>query len=340
MELMLAAVTTGIILVLEIVLWRSKANAFVRLSAGLFGLAVIVYVLCTTKLIGSWVGEVVWLRVPIAAFVSADVALYAMLVTAVFDDKQVTWKNFVSPIGFAFLGHTVLNTTGETQAVLLAVFLLGCAFLLITSIVNLLGGRPGDLVETRKSLRQPVVVATALIGIAIVADIVVSTAARVGLVDSWLALQREAAITLVTIYVASQLLTARPPLEVQSRGRESGGEHYDNQILASLTAAMNEGELWRREGLTIRALSDELDVPEYRLRRIIVERLGFRNFPAFINSKRVEAAKIQMAQSAFTTIAASAYDVGFSSLSAFNRAFREYEGESPTVWRRRHVSKQ
>ena len=51
---------------------------------------------------------------------------------------------------------------------------------------------------------------------------------------------------------------------------------------------------YRREALTIGALSAELAVPEYRLRQLINEGLGHRNFNAFLNRYRIEEAKVAL----------------------------------------------
>ena len=78
-------------------------------------------------------------------------------------------------------------------------------------------------------------------------------------------------------------------------------------------------------------------MPEHRLRRLINDQLGYRNFAAFVNARRIEAAKQVLANpgEARRTIASIAFDLGFGSLGPFNRAFKEETGETPTEWRRR-----
>jgi AraC-like DNA-binding protein len=96
-----------------------------------------------------------------------------------------------------------------------------------------------------------------------------------------------------------------------------------------------EAGAWRREGLTIGALAEELEVPEYRLRRLINNRLGYRNFADFLNSRRIDEAKRRLSDpaSAHLTVAAIAFDLGYGSLGPFNRAFRADTGAAPTAWR-------
>ena len=110
----------------------------------------------------------------------------------------------------------------------------------------------------------------------------------------------------------------------------------DDAALDRLDALMRDGEIWRREGLTVGALARELGMPEHRLRVLINSRLGHRNFAAFINSRRIEAARRQLSDPAFarTPVSKIAYDLGFASLGPFNRAFKDAIGATPTEWRR------
>lgn len=98
---------------------------------------------------------------------------------------------------------------------------------------------------------------------------------------------------------------------------------------------MTDGRLWTQEGLTIGELAAKLGAPEHRLRRLINDQLGYRNFASFINAHRIEEAKRLFADPdhARKTVSSIAFDLGFGSLGPFNRAFREATGLSPTEWR-------
>ncbi|MEM9332446.1 MAG: helix-turn-helix domain-containing protein [Pseudomonadota bacterium] len=107
-------------------------------------------------------------------------------------------------------------------------------------------------------------------------------------------------------------------------------------LLTRLQASMEE-DVWRQEGLTIRKLAEALSAPEHRLRKVINQGMGYRNFAHFVNEHRIGAACEVLADpiKADIPIISIAYDVGYASLGPFNRAFREIVGESPTEFRKR-----
>ncbi len=109
----------------------------------------------------------------------------------------------------------------------------------------------------------------------------------------------------------------------------------DNVLIGRIETAMSAG-IWREEGLTIGALANKLSVPEHKLRRTINHGLGYRNFSSFINQARIEAACSTLGdpEQANVTVLEIAYDVGFSSIGPFNRAFRAAIGHNPTEYRR------
>ena len=98
---------------------------------------------------------------------------------------------------------------------------------------------------------------------------------------------------------------------------------------------------YRREGLTIGSLSAELGVPEYRLRQLINEGLGHRNFNAFLNRYRIEEAKAALADPGQkeVPVLTIAMDAGFQSIGPFNRAFKAATDLTPTEFRRLALAK-
>jgi AraC-like DNA-binding protein len=112
-------------------------------------------------------------------------------------------------------------------------------------------------------------------------------------------------------------------------------------LLRRLERLMTAERAYRREGLTIGLLSAELGVPEYRLRQLINEGLGYRNFNAFLNHYRIEEAKAALADPGQkeVPVLTIAMDTGFQSVGPFNRAFKAATDQTPTEFRRLALAK-
>jgi len=110
-------------------------------------------------------------------------------------------------------------------------------------------------------------------------------------------------------------------------------------IIQELQRMMGEEKIYCQEGLTIRRLADELNVKEYKLRRAINGYLGYRNFNQFLNLYRVEEAARQLTapRTRHLPVISIALDVGYQSLTPFNKAFKEIKGMTPTEYRNRNI---
>lgn len=99
---------------------------------------------------------------------------------------------------------------------------------------------------------------------------------------------------------------------------------------------------YRDDTLTIAGLAAQLGEQEYRLRRAINGRLGYRNFAAFLNSYRLDEIKAALGDPAQrdVPILTIALDAGFGSLGSFNRAFREAEAMTPSAYRTAALGRQ
>jgi len=68
----------------------------------------------------------------------------------------------------------------------------------------------------------------------------------------------------------------------------------------------------------------------------VINQYAKRNFNDFINYYRIQDAKkmLSNAENEKFTISSIAFDVGFSSLSTFNSAFKKFEGTTPSLYRK------
>ncbi|WP_245499265.1 helix-turn-helix domain-containing protein [Mesorhizobium sp. M1A.F.Ca.ET.072.01.1.1] len=206
-----------------------------------------------------------------------------------------------------------------------------------------------DLVDGRRRLRGAVLIGTmAYIGANAAANfssvVFLALTSPVGNFSRALVLSLLAALSGWSVFRAAEIDSAPLPAPLPtSSGRNSPtstkndkGLRIEPVLLSCLERLMTVERAYRREGLTIGALATLMRVPEYRLRQIINEGLGHRNFNAFLNRYRIEEAKTALADSSQkdVPVLTIAMDAGFQSLGPFNRAFKADTGLTPTEFRR------
>jgi AraC-like DNA-binding protein len=127
---------------------------------------------------------------------------------------------------------------------------------------------------------------------------------------------------------------------IEPRG-DGGREGVTPLLLRRLDHLMAVDRIYRREGLTIGMLAARLDLPEYRLRQVINEGLGYRNFNAFLNRYRLDEAKAALSDPSQreVPVLTIAMDSGFQSIGPFNRAFKADTGVTPTEFRRDAIAR-
>ena len=90
-----------------------------------------------------------------------------------------------------------------------------------------------------------------------------------------------------------------------------------------------------RLSLTIASLASLLKIPEYRLRRLINAKLGYRNFNQMLHAYRIADAAAALADpdKRHLPILTIALTAGYQSINPFNRAFKESKGVTPSAFR-------
>ncbi|CAM3848637.1 helix-turn-helix domain-containing protein [Parendozoicomonas haliclonae] len=109
----------------------------------------------------------------------------------------------------------------------------------------------------------------------------------------------------------------------------------DTGLINQLQTAMDAEKLYRQEGLTIGDVANTVGLQEYRLRQLINQQLGYRNFNDYLNTYRIQEAcqRLEKENAQKAPVLNIAMDVGFRSLSAFNRAFKDRTGKTPRQYR-------
>lgn len=113
-------------------------------------------------------------------------------------------------------------------------------------------------------------------------------------------------------------------------------DEAEQRLAAALQRLMADEHAYRSEDLSLASLAARLAVPEYRLRRLINQRLGHRNFNVYVNGFRLAEARAALADPAKADrpVLSIALDAGFQSIGPFNRAFKADTGRTPTEFRR------
>jgi AraC-like DNA-binding protein len=319
-----------------------RANWAARLGS-LFAIGTAAYILFATDLVSDALGPVNLLLAPLSIL---NGAFFWWFATALFDDAfEWRWWRFI-PITlitiFAIIYFSLPSGALAATAALIAwqtllVLLMGHAALLA---IRDLGD---DLVEPRRRFR---VVFAALIGVTGIvlafAEILYANQSFppiAFLVQSIAFLALSFAFAIWTLQTDPVLFAKSPGNDEASRQMQAldagtiAGE--DSDLAKRLTELMEAG-IYRETVLTVGGLADRLKTPEHRLRKLINNGLGYRNFTGFLNAYRLEDAKTALAdpKQARVQILMIALDLGFGSIAPFNRAFKLATGMTPTAYRR------
>lgn len=110
--------------------------------------------------------------------------------------------------------------------------------------------------------------------------------------------------------------------------------------LQRLNTLLEDEHIYREPDLSMNGLAVKVGLPEYRLRKLIHEQLGHRNFNAFLHAYRVADAckRFRDRSQDRTPILTIALSVGYQSINTFNRGFREVMGITPSEYRAAQVN--
>lgn len=116
---------------------------------------------------------------------------------------------------------------------------------------------------------------------------------------------------------------------------ENSLSERDRQLKDKLIYGMKEGLAFKDPSLNIVKLASKIGVTQYRLRSLINQNLGYKNFSEFVNAYRIEEVKSALTdrKKQHIPILTIALDSGFNSLSSFNRVFKDSQSITPTEYR-------
>jgi AraC-like DNA-binding protein len=110
----------------------------------------------------------------------------------------------------------------------------------------------------------------------------------------------------------------------------------DEEYLKKLLYLLEIEKVYRDENISLQLLSEKSEIPPHYLSRVINEKMN-KNFISLINGFRVEEAKKRLAdpKDKHLSILGIAFDVGFNSKAAFNRAFKRHTGMTPSGYKKK-----
>lgn len=214
-------------------------------------------------------------------------------------------------------------------------------------------GLNSDLVESRRRVRVPFVAAMGILVVMILGNGFIGAINRYAMTIpaplpltpipvEWLFFY----MFLITLFFnvaamrlqneALQVIVLPPEQEVPRLAPVPNTARVDNPgLVARIFDLLKQEKLYARPGLTIGELAERLSIQEYRLRRVINKQLGYRNFNQFLNEFRIEEAcrRLALPLEQREPIANIAFDVGYSALSSFNKAFKDLHHVTPTQFR-------
>jgi AraC-like DNA-binding protein len=342
----------ALLLLLAALMHRDLPRLAVARAGALLALGLCVQVVGSAPLM-EWQAPLAW-QAPFVAVSVANGVLFWLFVHALFDD-DFAWRPWHAAAWGAVAALSGFNclVAGSTHPAVEATRLVQRLVpLLFAALAALAAARHwrADLLESRRRLRAFILVT----GVAYTAAMVVARLLSHGRLPGVLAMADALVLLLIVAGVAWRLLRAGTGELFAPVAAATGqaatvdvpavsvavDDPVQDQLAERLQRLMDEEHAYRSEDLSVARLADRLGAPEYRLRRVINQRLGHRNFNAYINGLRLQEARAALADPALRErpVLSIALDAGFQSIGPFNRAFKAATGLTPTEFRREKLA--
>ena len=281
------------------------------------------------------------------------------------DEGHVTWRFWLLVASYFVLecfgtGLSLWSGTDPESHTLLNIgFVIVPQLVMISlalhSLYLALNGYYSDLIQTRRIARVVFVVCIAILVLLVLGNGILNSIGNLSLGDNpfpeqlfpesliaayILALMCGFHLFTFTLRGDVDLLVSLPePVNGEPEGEAAQLTETENsaekELAAQIVAVMESEKLYREEKYTITQFANHLAIPEHRLRQIINKQMKHRNFNQFLNGFRIAEATASL-ENTDAPISSIAYEVGFSTLSVFNRAFKEKTGTTPKEYRNSH----
>lgn len=342
LDLALRSGAVTLLLLLAVLLLRDFRSQPAGRLAALFALGSAAYAISSAA---SATTLPLVLRAPLIAISAGNVVVFWLFTRALFDDDGAPrrWQAAVwaAVVAISLVNCTVIAPTRPPGGhwLGLALNLVSLGFIAL-AIGRSLKSWSADLVERRRWLRAFIVAAAAVdAGVNSLLQLVLDGGEPpvvVSAVNAAVLLCIAGVVAAAMTRAAGDEVFAPEPAREAALPATAAAPTPDGKEVQALVRLMRSERIYRQEGVTIGMLAGRLGMPEYRLRRLINQQLGYRNFSAFLNSYRLEEVKAALAdpQQAEVPVTTIALDAGFQSIGPFNRAFKSHTGVTPSEFRR------
>jgi AraC-like DNA-binding protein len=343
LDIALRGATVALLLVLAASLFRGFGTVLAGRLAAAFALGSVAHAVSYS--IGS-TPQISIAHAPLIALSTGNVVVFWLFTRALFDEafKLRWWHGLVwaAVAAFSFVNCLWIApvTGGSGRLSIIAINLIALGFIIL-AVAQTIASWSSDLVERRRGVRVFIVGAAALYGgLNAILQILWSRGGTeiTNTVNSAALAAVVAAISFAMMRVdGADLFPVQSAVQPDPVVADSGA---DRKLVDALMRLMADERIYRHENISIGTLATKLKIPEYRLRRLINQRLGYRNFNVFLNAHRIAEAKAALADpsQAEVPVITIAMDAGFQSLGPFNRAFKATTGVTPSEYRRLKAS--
>jgi AraC-like DNA-binding protein len=338
LDLALRAATVAMLLVLAATLFRDFRQVVAGRLAVAFALGSAAHAM--TYAIGNPV--TLW-HGPVIAFSTGNIVVFWLFTRALFDDSfRLRWWHagvWLAVAAFSYANCALLApSSGGARLSVIAINLLVLGFIAL-AVAQTVASWSADLVEGRRRVRVFIVAAAALYGgLNAILHLAIADGRAAEIANAANAAVLAAVVAAICVAMlrvgGAELFAAAPAASETAPQLDTSVA--DQRLVDALMRLMADERIYRHDNVSIGALATKLAIPEYRLRRLINQKLGYRNFNVFLNNHRIAEAKAALADpaQAEVPVITIAMDAGFASLGPFNRAFKATTGLTPTEYRR------
>jgi len=302
---------------------------------------------------GPW-----WWQAPLVGVSVGNSVLFWVFAQSLFDDEFVLRRRHVAAwlaviaLGVLFFSVVVMPAQRQLDSFALVVAIAMRWVPIVFAALAVAAAAAQwrvDLVERRRRLRVFILAMGTLYTVMTAIARLVSDDGRL---SDWVAGLDTVLLLLIVGSLAARVMRvtdtellplpvqAQRPVTASARSIVPAPDAAEAQLAAELQRVMTQQHAYRTEDLTIAGLAAQLKTPEYRLRRLINQRLGHRNFNAYVNGFRLDEACRALADPLRRElpVLTIALEAGFQSIGPFNRAFKAATGLTPTEYRQQKLA--